>query len=206
MNQTDFSVGLVVLGDQVSYSQIVSLLLEGGASCTSRTGTVQYSAVQYSTVKYSTVHSTGPPHKTPLHLAAASGNNNVMEMLVKRGANWKDKDDWGWTVLHEAAASGNKRGHSFLTDTLESDRPGVQWVCKESKGLINSADKLGRTPLLAGLMAGAGLEAVAELLAQGEDPAQEDEVGRGAPEAAILYCDNKVPNRFQYDNISRIVI
>ena len=30
MNRTDFSVGLVVLGDQVSYSQIVSMLLEGG--------------------------------------------------------------------------------------------------------------------------------------------------------------------------------
>ena len=37
-------------------------------------------------------------------------------------------------------------------------------MCKESKGLINLADKLGRTPLLAGLMAGAGLEAVMELL------------------------------------------
>ena len=65
-------------------------------------------------------------------------------------------------------------------------------MCKESKGLINLADKLGRTPLLAGLMAGAGLEAVMELVVQGEDPSQEDEVGRGAPEAAILYCDNKV--------------
>ena len=69
---------------------------------------------------------------------------------------------------------------------------GIQCVCKESKGLINLADKLGRTPLLAGLMAGAGLEAVRELVVQGEDPGQEDEVGRGAPEAAILYCDNKV--------------
>ena len=69
---------------------------------------------------------------------------------------------------------------------------GIQCVCKESKGLINLADKLGRTPLLAGLMAGAGLEAVRELVEQGEDPSQEDEVGRGAPEAAILYCDNKV--------------
>ena len=68
-------------------------------------------------------------------------------------------------------------------------------MCKESKGLINLADKLGRTPLLAGLMAGAGLEAVTELVVQGEDPAQEDEVGRGAPEAAILYCDNKVGTR-----------
>ena len=39
-------------------------------------------------------------------------------------------------------------------------------MCRESKGLINVADKLGRTPLLVGLMAGAGLEAVKELLHQ----------------------------------------
>ena len=45
---------------------------------------------------------------------------------------------------------------------------GIQCVCKESKGLINLADKLGRTPLLAGLMAGAGLAAVTELLKQGD--------------------------------------
>ena len=98
----------------------------------------------------------------------------VMEMLVKRGANWKDKDDWGWTVLHETAATGRQEG--------------IHWVCKESKGLINVQDKLGRGPLLVGLMAGAGLEAVKELLKQGEDAGQEDEVGRGCPEAAVLYC------------------
>ena len=66
-------------------------------------------------------------------------------------------------------------------------------MCRESKGLINVPDKLGRTPLLAGLMAGANVEAVKELLEQGEDPGQEDEVGRGAPEAAVLYCDCQVP-------------
>ena len=33
-----------------------------------------------------------------------------MEMLVKRGAAWRDRDDWGWTVLHEAAASGHQTG------------------------------------------------------------------------------------------------
>ena len=86
-------------------------------------------------------------------------------------------------------------------------------MCRESKGLINIPDKLGRSPLLVGLMAGAGVEAVTELLKQGEasqeeetksrnrnnvilytgeDPATEDEVGRGAPEAAILYCDTQV--------------
>ncbi len=82
-------------------------------------------------------------------------------------------------------------------------------MCRESKGLINVPDKLGRSPLLVSLMAGAGVEAVTELLKQGgsqekplecssyffsgEDPATEDEVGRGAPEAAILYCDTQVP-------------
>ena len=41
-------------------------------------------------------------------------------------------------------------------------------MCRESKGLINIPDKLGRSPLLVGLMAGAGLEAITELLKQGE--------------------------------------
>ena len=41
-------------------------------------------------------------------------------------------------------------------------------MCRESKGLINVPDKLGRSPLLVGLMAGAGLEAITELLKQGE--------------------------------------
>ena len=31
----------------------------------------------------------------------------------------------------------------------------------------------------------------------GEDPATEDEVGRGAPEAAILYCDTEVNTRIR---------
>ena len=54
----------MVPGDQVSYSQIVSLLLEGGASCTSRTGTVQYSIVQCSTVQYSIVQYSAEQYST----------------------------------------------------------------------------------------------------------------------------------------------
>ena len=51
---------------------------------------------------------------------------------------------------------------------------GIHWVCRESKGLINVADKLGRSPLLAGLMAGAGLAAVTELLKQGDGVCRRD--------------------------------
>ena len=40
-------------------------------------------------------------------------------------------------------------------------------MCRESKGLINTPDKLGRSPLLVCLMAGAGIEAVTELFKQG---------------------------------------
>ena len=29
---------------------------------------------------------------------------------VKRGAGWRDRDDWGWSVLHEAAAAGQQPG------------------------------------------------------------------------------------------------
>lgn len=58
--------------------------------------------------------------------------------------------------------------------------------------MTNNQDKLGRTPLLTALIAGAGGEAVEELLKNGEDIAEEDDVGRTAPEAAILYCSPEV--------------
>ena len=106
---------------------------------------------------------------------------------MKRGAGWRDRDDWGWSVLHEAAAAGQQPGQVHPCD-CEIDASfaalvpniitcseidivvveGIHWVCRESKGLINVADKLGRSPLLAGLMAGAGLAAVTELLKQGD--------------------------------------
>ena len=125
------------------------------------------------------VHSrTEIPHKSPIQLAAAGGHLSVMEELVKRGINWKEKDDWGWNLLHEVAATGNAET--------------IRWVSTRSKGLSNVTDKLGRTPLLTALIAGAGVEAVAELLKQGEDPGEEDEVGRTTTEAAVLYCSSEV--------------
>ena len=87
---------------------------------------------------------TDVPHKTPMQLAAAGGHIDIMEELVKKGMDWKEKDDWGWTLLHEVASANNAEG--------------VNWVSTRSRGLSNTKDKLGRTPLLTALMAGADVE------------------------------------------------
>ena len=122
---------------------------------------------------------TGPPRKTPLHIAASGGHIKVMQTLIRRGkASWGKTDDWGWTVLHEACVGGSKEI--------------ISYVFKECRELSNQTDKLGRTPLLVGLLSGIGEDAVKVLLEQGEDPSKEDQVGRGCPEAALLYCESGV--------------
>ena len=137
--------------------EMVQLLIQHGANTHSRTD---------------------PPHKTPMQLAAAEGHLHVMEELVKKGMDWKEKDDWGWTLLHEVAAA--------------KDAEGIKWVSLRSRDLSNITDKLGRTPLLTALIAGAGDEAVSELLKHGADPGIDDDVGRTTTEAAILYCSSPV--------------
>ena len=85
--------------------------------------------------------STGPPQKTTLHITVAGGHTDLLKILVKKfKADWKVTDDWGWTPLHEAAVSGNKEMMIFLM--------------KECRDLINQKDKLGRSPLLLGLLSG----------------------------------------------------
>ena len=140
------------------YLDMVELLILKGADPHSRTG--------------------GAPQKTPLQLAGCGGHLAVMDELVKKGMNWKQKDDWGWTILHEVSAAGDARG--------------IKWVSCHCSGLVNMKDKLGRTPLLTALMAGAPEDAVNELLEYGEDPGMEDDVGRSCPEAAVLYCSAAV--------------
>ena len=53
---------------------------------------------------------TGPPYKSPLQLAAAGGHPEVMEELSRfmNTNDWRLRDDWGWTLLHEAAHGGRK--------------------------------------------------------------------------------------------------
>jgi ankyrin repeat protein len=117
---------------------------------------------------------TGPPHKTALQVAASAGTLAVMEVLVRKGADWRAKDDWGWKVQHEAAASGCQAV--------------IKWTFSRSVSGNDDPDRLGRSPLLVALMSGVGCAAVEELLLQGADPGLVDEVGRTCPEAAVLYC------------------
>jgi ankyrin repeat protein len=48
------------------------------------------------------------------------------------------------------------------------------------RGLSNIKDKLGKTPLLTSLIAGAGVDSVSELLKHGEDHGIDNDVGRTA--------------------------
>ena len=121
---------------------------------------------------------TETPHKSPMQLAGAGGHIAVMEELAKHGYDWREKDEWGWTLLHEVAAA----------DHAEA----IRWVYSRSRCMTNIQDKLGRTPLLTALIAGAGVETVEELLKNGEDIAEDDDVGRTAAEASILYCSPEV--------------
>ena len=134
---------------------------------------------------------TGRPHKTTLHIAVAGGHLDLLKILVKKyKADWKVTDDWGWTALHEAAV----RGHTDI----------IRFLMKECRDLVNQKDKLGRTPLLLGLLSGIDevvtskanwsiftkdfdQKAARVLLELGESPSNEDLVGRGCLEAAVLY-------------------
>ena len=107
-------------------------------------------------------------------MATSACSLRVLEVLVKAGAEWGARDDWGWTVHHEAAHTGSL--------------PVIRWTFSRSSSGINTRDRLGRTPLLVALLSGVGHHAVQELLLQGADPGITDLVGRTCAEAATLYC------------------
>ena len=71
----------------------------------------------------------GVPRKSPIQLAGCGGHLAVMSELVRKGYNWKEKDDWGWTIMHEVGAAGFAAG--------------IKWVSQHCQGLANIQDKLG---------------------------------------------------------------
>ncbi|EDQ84722.1 uncharacterized protein MONBRDRAFT_39174 [Monosiga brevicollis MX1] len=78
---------------------------------------------------------------TPLHWACYWGHDNVVEMLLKHGADAKAKNDSGWTPLHLACAYGHVKV--------------VEMLLKHGAD-ANAKNKGGRTPLECGRHNGHG--------------------------------------------------
>ncbi len=69
---------------------------------------------------------------TPLHYAAAGGNEQEVSSLLKAGANVNAKDEDGWTPLHFAA---------------QSKSAGVAELLLAAGAEVNATDLHGNTPL-----------------------------------------------------------
>ena len=83
----------------------------------------------------------------------------------------------------------------------------LQWVTEKSNLMINARDRLGRSPLLVGLMSGAGPATVRELLAAGERIDLEDDVGRSpAQEGKIFLFLQGVRWEHQLQQILQFVV
>jgi ankyrin repeat protein len=98
---------------------------------------------------------------TPLFLAVAQGNLEVVQQLIRQGAHWQTRNDTQETLLMWAAADGH----------LEL----AQWLQQRGLG-INDRDKAGDTAL--GKAAWRDrTELVAWLLTQGANPSLADQEG-----------------------------
>lgn len=70
--------------------------------------------------------------KTPLHLAAMTGNHKIVQILLDHGANRKLKDTNRRTPLHQACLHGYKQVVELLLEPTTK---------------INQQDRFGRSPL-----------------------------------------------------------
>ncbi|CAN9196489.1 unnamed protein product [Alternaria alternata] len=120
---------------------------------------------------------------TALQLAVQRGNEAVVQLLVKKGADVKAKDNDGWTVLHSAARGGTEAVVRLLVE----------------KGAdVNANDKYGKTALH--FAAEEGNEAIVRLLVnRGADVKAKDNDGwtvlhlaaRGGNEAIVRLLVNR---------------
>ena len=52
--------------------------------------------------------------------------SDIMSLLLDHGSNYAEHDDWGATVLHWAAGTGNLKGIEALVERLERDEEAVE--------------------------------------------------------------------------------
>lgn len=99
---------------------------------------------------------------TPLHLAVAYNEPEVVEALLRQGANVHDRTDLGQSVLHTACIQGRAETVRLLIGTGED---------------VNARDPSGKTPLhLAAATSDVAL--VSALLAAGANAEARDKGGR----------------------------
>ncbi|CAB0030218.1 unnamed protein product [Trichogramma brassicae] len=99
---------------------------------------------------------------TPLHLASKEGWANMVEMLLRRGANPNLANDEGHTPLHAICARGQFHADDLAETFFKINDELNQRV------QIDPRDKLGRTPLQLAV-ANLGLYTVKSLLNRGAD-------------------------------------
>ncbi|KAF3312792.1 hypothetical protein TWF173_006825 [Orbilia oligospora] len=122
-------------------------------------------------------------HQTPILLASRYGNEDVVEVLLERGAEVESGDKFGWTPLLWAA----KNGHEAIVEKI-LDR-GAQ---------VDSKDTYGMTPLH--WAAWEGHEAVASiLLERGADIEMETAKG-GKPLAIAIESNSEAIVRLLIEN------
>jgi ankyrin repeat protein len=119
--------------------------------------------------------------RTPLMLAAANGNTEIVKLLLDAGAKIGATDSAGSTALHWAAERGRA---DVVRQLLAANAP------------VDLETKRGLTPLM--LAAGSGSAEVVEvLLAAGADPKRQDFTGRSALDYAQAKRQPAVTRKLQ---------
>ncbi|KAF9894874.1 hypothetical protein FE257_004495 [Aspergillus nanangensis] len=107
---------------------------------------------------------------TPLHIAATNGLDEVVWLLLRKGADLMRRDNSGRTALHCAVTGGHVQISRMLS--------------QHAKDIVNVSDDQGQTALHVAASTGAG-EMVACLVEQGVDIGLEDRDGWTALNRAI---------------------
>nr|XP_045615776.1 transient receptor potential cation channel subfamily A member 1 homolog [Procambarus clarkii] len=89
-------------------------------------------------------------NRTPLHLAAISGHEGIVELLINKGAKTRMKDNEKFLPLHYAAQAGYKACCEILISNAKKKVDGKD----HAKSQLDVKNKDGRTPFMLSVMRG----------------------------------------------------